>query len=79
MRQQATRIRPCYTGICVTRPCGERRLNGMVSELVYRNNDIVLTHILLPLLRQLAGSPAGCYGSLGAKLNRTGYRRISCG
>lgn len=71
MRQQATRIRPCYTGICVTRPCGERRLNGMVSELVYRNNDIVLTHILLPLLRQLAcGVPLAVMALSGAKLNR---------
>ena len=67
MRQQATREYVPVTPASVSPALAERRLNGMVSELVYRNNDIVLTHILLPLLRQLAGSPAGCYGSLRCK------------
>ena len=52
MRQQATREYVPVTPASVSPAlAGERRLNGMVSELVYRNNDIVLTHILLPLLR----------------------------
>ncbi|KAA8716599.1 cell division inhibitor SulA [Morganella psychrotolerans] len=44
---------------------------GMVSELVYRNNDMILTHILLPLLRQFAGEPRWLlWLSPGEKLSR---------
>ncbi|MBW5407236.1 SOS-induced cell division inhibitor SulA [Morganella morganii] len=73
MRQQATReyfpVTPASVSPALT---GESRPDGMVSELVYRNNDIVLTHILLPLLRQLAGESRWLlWLSPGAKLNRT--------
>ena len=73
MRQQATREYVPVTPASVSPALAEeRRLNGMVSELVYRNNDIVLTHILLPLLRQLAGESRWLlWLSPGAKLNRT--------
>ncbi|HHN8403367.1 TPA: SOS-induced cell division inhibitor SulA [Morganella morganii] len=73
MRQQATREYVPVTPASVSPAlAGERRLNGMVSELVYRNNDIVLTHILLPLLRQLAGESRWLLWLCpGAKLNRT--------
>ncbi|KOO20336.1 cell division protein [Morganella morganii] len=73
MRQQATREYFPVTPASVSpAPAGESRQDGMVSELVYRNNDIVLTHILLPLLRQLAGESRWLlWLSPGAKLNRS--------
>ncbi len=80
MRQQATREYFPVTPASVSpAPAGKSRQDGMVSELVYRNNDIVLTHILLPLLRQLAGESRWLlWLSPGQNLTAAGYHRTIC-